>query len=51
MIFLLQEVIGAMDTAHVETKGMISGQGASCFSYCKVKLNWRISASHLHNLY
>ena len=38
MIFLLQEVIGALDTAHVETKGMISSQGATCLSYCKVKL-------------
>jgi len=43
MISLLQEAIGALDTALVETKGMISGQGASCFSYCKVKLIWTTS--------
>ena len=38
MIFLLQEVLGALDTAPVGTNSMISGQGALCLSHCKVKL-------------
>ena len=38
MTFLLQDVIGALDTVPVRSSSMISGQGAPCFSCCKVKL-------------
>jgi len=43
MIFLLQEAIGALDAALIGTRGMISGQGAPCFSNCKVKVIWTTS--------
>jgi hypothetical protein len=35
-IFLLQEVIGALDTTPVGRNSMISGRGAPCFSSCRV---------------
>ena len=38
MIFLLQELIGALDTIPLRSSSMISGQGAPCFSCCEVKL-------------
>ena len=37
-ILLLQEVIGALNTVPVGRSSMISGQGASCYSCCEVKL-------------
>ena len=43
MIFLLQEVVGALHTAQVETQGMISNWGAPCLSYCKVKLIYTLT--------
>ena len=47
-IFLLQEVIGTIDTAPVGKNNMIISQGTPCFCYCKVKLIQTFPCQPLH---